>query len=114
MVTELPAHIADADVVEPTVGKAFTVIVRVDVFEHVFASVPVTVYVVVVLGVNATPLFAPPVQLYDVAPVPLMVTDVPAHTVDAVVVEPTVGNTFTVIVRVAVFEQVFASVPVTV
>jgi len=43
-----------------------------------------------------------------------MVTDVPAHTVDAVVVEPMIGNALTVMVRVAVFEQVFASVPVTV
>ena len=63
MVTELPAHTADAVVVEPTVGNAFTVIVRVDVFEQVFASVPVTVYVVVVIGVKATPLFTPPLQL---------------------------------------------------
>ena len=68
----------------------------------------------VALGVKATPLFTPPLQVYDVAPVPLMVTDVPAHTVDAVVVEPTVGKAFTVMVRVAVFKQVFASVPVTV
>ena len=43
MVNDVPAHTADAVVVEPTVGNAFTVMVRVDVFEHVFASVPVTV-----------------------------------------------------------------------
>jgi hypothetical protein len=38
--------------VVPTVGNAFTVIVRVAVFTHPFALVPVTVYVVVTDGVT--------------------------------------------------------------
>ena len=46
----------------------------------------------------------PPVQAYELAPVPLNVTDVPLHTVaDGETVELTVGNALTVIKRVAVF-----------
>ena len=62
-VTAMPAHIVVALAVELTVGNAFTVIVFVDVPTQPFASVPVTVYVVVALGVNAVPLVTPPVQL---------------------------------------------------
>ena len=47
--------------------------------------------------------------------VPLRVTEVPAHTVDAgKTVKPTVGATVTVTVVVAVLVQPFAAVPVTV
>ena len=46
-----------------TTGKAFTVIVLVAVFTHPFASVPVTVYVVVVVGAKAVPFVTPPVQV---------------------------------------------------
>jgi hypothetical protein len=44
-------------------GNAFTVTVTWSVPVHPFASVPVTVYVVVTVGVNETPLVIPPVQL---------------------------------------------------
>jgi hypothetical protein len=40
--------------VVPTVGNAFTVMVRVAVFTQPFALVPVTVYVVVVAGDTLT------------------------------------------------------------
>ena len=40
--------VADAN----TVGKAFTTIVVIDVLLHPFALVPVTVYVVVTVGVT--------------------------------------------------------------
>ena len=63
---------------------------------------------------NAVPFVTPPVQLKLVAPVPVKITAVPAHTVDALVVELTVGNVFTVIVFVDVPIHPFASVPVTV
>ena len=66
-------------------------------------------------GTNATPFVTPPLHVYDTAPVPFSVTDVPAQTADAGdVVEETVGVGFTVIVVVAVFVQPFTSVPVTV
>ena len=53
------------------------------------------------IAINATSLVIPPVQLYETAPVPLSVTEVPEHTVlDPVA--PTVGSAFTVIVPVAV------------
>jgi hypothetical protein len=44
-------------------GIAFTVTTTWSVPVHPLASVPVTVYVVVVVGVKATPLLMPPVQL---------------------------------------------------
>ena len=58
------------------------------------------------LGVKATPLFTPPLQVYDVAPVPLMVTELPTHTAEVVVVELTVGNGLTTTVTFCVLLQV--------
>jgi hypothetical protein len=78
------------------------------------ALVPVTVYVVVEAGTKGTPLVTPPVQLYDAAPVPLNVTEVPAHTVDdGDAVAPTFRFELTVIVMVLVALHP-AVVPVTV
>jgi hypothetical protein len=63
---------------------------------------------------NETPFVTPPLQLYEVAPVPLKVTDDPEHTVEAGdVIVPTVGNGFTVMVIVPVPLHPF-NVPVTV
>ena len=59
----MPEHTVEALAVELTVGNVFTVIVFVDVPIHPFASVPVTVYVVVAIGVKAVPFVTPPVQL---------------------------------------------------
>jgi hypothetical protein len=115
-VTDVPAHTeVDGEAVAPTVGKGLTVIVIVLVLLQPFDPVPVTVYVVVEEGMNETPFVTPPVQLYEFAPVPFKVTDVPAHTVeDGVTVEPTDGNELTVIEIVLVLVQPFAEVPVTV
>ncbi len=64
-VVELPAQIVALDVVVDTVGAALTVIVRVDVFVHPFAPVPVTMYVVVDVGDTVTdePVRLPGIQL---------------------------------------------------
>ena len=80
------------------VGSGLTVTSLVAVFVQPLTSVPVTVYVSVPAGTNEVPLVAPPVQVYDTAPVPVKVTDAPAHTVadTGVDVELTVGNGFTV------------------
>jgi hypothetical protein len=64
-----------------TVGKAFTVIVVCAVFVHPFASVPVTVYVVVAFGMKATAFCTLLFHVYVLAPDPFKVTAVPAHTV---------------------------------
>jgi hypothetical protein len=111
-VTAVPAHTVWF---EPalTVGSAFTATCTWAVFVHPFASVPVTVYDCVVLGVNATPFCTLLFHVYVLAPDPLKVTAVPAHTVWF---EPalTVGKAFTVTVVCAVFVHPFAAVPVTV
>jgi hypothetical protein len=115
-VTDVPAHTdVDGEAVAPIVGSGLTVIVTVLVLLQPLDPVPVTVYVVVEEGINETPLVTPPVQLYEFAPVPFKVTDVPAHTVeDGDTVVPTVGNELTVIVMVLVLLQPLDPVPVTV
>ena len=45
------------------VGKALTVTVELAVFEQLFPSVPVTIYVVVVIGLKLTLSFIPPSQI---------------------------------------------------
>lgn len=112
----MPEHTSGAGETDvPTVGNGLTVTRTVDVFVHPFTFVPVTVYVVVDTGVNATLLVTPPDQVYEVAPVPFSVMLVPAQTVvPGVAVDETVGNGLTVMVVVAVFVHPFASVPVTV
>lgn len=98
-----------------TVGVTFTVTVVTAVFVQPFASVPVTVYVVVALAENGTLFITPPVHVYVAAPVPLSVTIVPEHTSgEGFVVVATVGNGFTVMVAVAVDVHPFGAVPVTV
>lgn len=99
------------------VGVAFTVTVTVAVFVHPFASVPVIVYVVVVVGFAVT--LAPVVddkpvdglQLYVEAPPAVSDVLAPLQIVtDGETV--TVGLGFTVTITVAVFVHPFASVPV--
>jgi hypothetical protein len=104
----------------PPVGYAFTVIITVAVLVHPVPAVPVTVYVVVVVGVAVT--VAPVVedkpvaglQLYVAAPLAVSETLLPIHSVADEGVTVTVGVVFTVIIAVAVFVHPFASVPVTV
>ena len=109
-----PIHITELVVVEPTVGNGLTVMVLCAVFTQPLASVPVTVYVTVLVGEKAAALVTPFVQTYELAPVPLNDVVKPIHITELVVVEPTVGNGLTVMVLCAVFTQPLASVPVTV
>lgn len=84
-----------------------TVMVRVAVPVQPFAAVPVTVYVVVVVGetVTVVPESGPGVHAYVEAPVPVMVVELPEQMVAPLVVVFTVGDVFTVMVRVAVDVQ---------
>jgi hypothetical protein len=61
----LPAQIVGFDAVVVTVGNALTVMVRVAVFVQPAADIPVTVYVVVVVGdtVADVPVKLPGIQL---------------------------------------------------
>jgi hypothetical protein len=62
---EPPVQIEVLPAVTATVGEALTVIRRVAVAVHPFAEVPVTVYVVVVVGETVTglPVNEPGIQL---------------------------------------------------
>ena len=88
---------------------------RVDVLVQPFAAVPVTVYVVVVVGetVTVAPVSEPGIQVYVEPPVAVIVVLLPEQIVAFVVVVATVGEGFTVIKRVEVAEQP-PVVPVTV
>lgn len=101
--------------VEDTFGSGLTVIVRVEVPVQV-PLVPVTVYVVVVVGETITeePVKLPGIHVYEVAPLAVSVVLLPTQTdvLEAVVV--TVGVGFTVTVNTEVLVQPFAAVPVTV
>ena len=104
------------DAVVVTVGVGLTVMVRVEVFVQPFAAVPVTVYVVEEVGETVTeaPVKLPGIQLYVDAPLAVKVVEFPAQIVVLEAVVVTVGNALTVMVRVAVFVQPAADVPVTV
>jgi hypothetical protein len=86
------------------------------VLVHPLAAVPVTVYVVVVVGVTVTgePVSDPGIQAYVEAPVAVNVVELPVQidALDAVAV--TAGEAFTVMRRVDVLVQPLISVPVTV
>ena len=91
-------------------------IVRVDVLVQPFAAVPVTVYVVVVVGDTVTdePVKLPGIQLYVDAPLAVRVVELPAQIVALDADVDTVGAVLTVIARVDVFVHPLALVPVTV
>lgn len=112
---ELPEQIVVLDAVVVTVGVGFTVIKRVAVAVHPLAAVPVTVYVVVVVGETVTgePVREPGIQAYVAAPVAVNVVELPEHIVALEAVVATVGDALTVIRRVVVDEHV-PLVPVTV
>ncbi len=84
-----------------------------DVLEHPF-EVPVTVYVVLLVGdtVQAA-VEGPPVQTYVEAPLAVKVAEAPVQIVLVPEID-TVGNALTVTNCEAVFVQPFAAVPVTV
>jgi hypothetical protein len=87
-----------------TFGAGLTVIVRVEVLVHPLALVPVTVYVVVVVGDTVTdePVKLPGIQAYVDAPLPVRVVELPAQIVGFVAVVVTEGAGFTVITSVCV------------
>ena len=60
---DAPMHMAEVPPVMLKVGSAFTVMVRVAVLLQPAALVPVTVYVVVVVGVQVTCV---PVEVFNV------------------------------------------------
>ena len=94
-------------------GIGFTVTVATAVFKHPTASVPVTVYEVVVVGETVIGfVVSPPDHEYVDPPLAVNVADAPEH----IVVEFTVMIGFGPIVTVAtaVLTQPAASVPVTV
>ena len=99
-----PLHTDGVDGVIATVGEELTVIVIVLVPLH-DPVVPVTVYVVVAVGIKPTPFVTPPDHEYEVAPPPVSVTEVPAHTVLADAFAVTVGEERTETTTVAVFEN---------
>jgi hypothetical protein len=115
--TELtPLHIAAGLAVAVTVGNGFTVTLTVAVPVHPSALVPVTVYVVVALGVTVllAPVPNPPDQLYVFAPLAVNSELDPLHIAVGLADADTVGNGFTVTVTVAVPVHPAVLVPVTV
>lgn len=97
-------QIDELEAVAVTVGVGFTVMVCVAVFVQPFALDPVTVYVVVDVGVTVidVPVKLPGIQLYVVPPEAVSVVLPPAQNVVLDAVTVTVGDGLTVIVRVAV------------
>jgi len=82
---------------------------------HPAVLVPVTVYVVVELGVTVMLAVLPPVfQLYVFAPLAVNTDVDPLHIAAGLAVAVTIGNEFTVTLTVAVPEHPAAVVPVTV
>ena len=96
-------------------GNGFTVTLTVAVPVHPAVLVPVTVYVVVALGVTVllAPLPNPPDQLYVLAPLAVSTEVAPLHIADGLAEAVTDGIGFTVTLTVAVPEHPSAAVPVT-
>jgi vacuolar-type H+-ATPase subunit F/Vma7 len=111
-----PAQMVALVVVVLMVGKLFTVTVTCAVFEHPPGAVPVTVYVVVVVGdtVTVVPLRLPGFHTYVVAPVPVSVVLDPLQMVEVLAEAVTVGRPVTVTVTLLVLVQPFEPTPVTV
>jgi hypothetical protein len=112
----LPTQIVPTAAVAVTVGNAFTLTVTVAVFTQPLALVPVTVYVVVVVGDTVTdePDKLPGFHTYVEAPLALNEVLPPTQIAEFVELAVTVGNGLTVTPTVAVFTQPLALVPVTV
>jgi hypothetical protein len=91
--------------------STFTDVESVDVPQELM---PVSVYDVVVLGINGTPFVTPPDQLREFVPDPFKVTEFPKHTEGLLALTVNEGAKPTEIVCTALFRQPFTSVPVTV
>jgi len=97
-----------------TTGPASTETLTLVVFEQPFTSVPVTLYVLVDVGL--TDMLAPVAEVlhvYVFAPDPVRVELLPGQTDAGLAEADTVGNGFTVTVAVADPVQPTALVPVT-
>jgi hypothetical protein len=107
-VVEVPGQMGFADAEMLTVGPGFTVIRTEAVLVHPVASVPVTIYVVVVSGLAVTvaPVVADkPVagdHEYETTPLAVNVTELPEHIIDVVGKTDTVAEAFDVTVTDAV------------
>jgi hypothetical protein len=90
----------------------------VEVFEHPLASVPVTIYVVLIVGSAVTVIPDPEVnpvvglQEYEVPPPAVSSTDCPLQRTGADGLAVITGNGFTVTVTLVVLLHPLASVPV--
>jgi len=113
--TELaPLHIAAGLADAVTDGNGFTVTLTVAVPVHPAVFVPVTVYVVVELGVTVMLAVLPPVlQLYVFAPLAVNIELAPLHIAAGLADAVTDGIGFTVTLTVAVPVHPSAVVPVT-
>ena len=117
VITEVcPLHIAAGLAVALTVGNGFTVTLTAAVPEHPAVLVPVTVYVVVELGVTVLLAPLPKVcdQLYVFAPLAVNTELAPLHIAAGLADAVTDGNGFTVTLTVAVPVHPAVVVPVTV
>ena len=110
----LPMQMVVGVGVAVTKGAALTVTTTVLVFEHPLASVPVAVYVVLIVGFTTSgAVLAPVFHRYVTAPDAVRVVAPP----EQMLVDPLMeilGSAFTVRDRVAVLVHPAASVPVTV
>jgi len=110
-----PIHIDCGAAVILIVGEELTETVTVAVFEHPTPLDPVTVYVVVAVGVTVILAVLPPVlQLYVLAPLAVNTEVPPIHIDCGAAVILIVGEELTVTVTVAVFEHPTPLDPVTV
>lgn len=108
---DCPAHIVGLAGVTETTGNGFTLTVAVAVLVHPAALVPVTVYVIVLVGLAVT--FAPVValkpvdgdQVYVEAPEAVKLTDAPIQIFEVAGVTATKGRGFTVILILPVPPQ---------
>lgn len=107
IVAVLPAQIVVDAAPTVNVGIGLTVSDTVCEFVHPLIELPVTVYIVVAVGVTtvAVPVNAPGFQVYDVAPLPVKVADAPAHIAVGLDIAVKVGIEFTVTETVVVFEH---------
>ena len=110
-----PLHIAAGLADALTDGNGFTVTLTVAVPVHPSAVVPVTVYVVVLVGDTVLELPVPRLcdQLYVFAPLAVNTDVAPLHIADGLADALTDGNGFTVTLTVAVPVHPAVLVPVT-